>query len=50
MARRRRSNEFSKRAPNAAEVREARKLARRVSKKLAEMMEAKDGDSIKDDE
>jgi hypothetical protein len=36
-----RSNEFAKRAPNAAEVREARKLARRVSKKLMEMMEAK---------
>jgi hypothetical protein len=44
MARRRRSNEFSKRAPNVVEVREARKLARRVSKKLAEMMESKEVD------
>lgn len=36
-----RKNEFAKRPPNVKEVRDAQKLAKKVSKKLLEMMEAK---------
>jgi hypothetical protein len=34
-------NEFARRPPNAKEVRKANEMARRVSRKLGEMMEAK---------
>jgi hypothetical protein len=37
----RRRNQFAKRPPNVKEVRDAQKLAGKVSKELLEMMEAK---------
>lgn len=38
---RKRRNEWLKKPPNAKEIREAKKLARRVSRMLLDLMEAK---------
>jgi hypothetical protein len=36
-----RKNDFAKRPPNVKEIRDAQKLAKKVSKELLDMMEAK---------